>query len=319
MLLSKHKNYMMVGLSCLGVVVTVGTAFLGSKIDLVGDNTISQNQLAAYGIANVKTVANTAANGLQSESLSFDFTESNKSSKMVGETGFTALNNALKNSIEDEPTIFNVRGAGEVEDVAVEFVFESVSPSDYESKVFFQAYTPFTRLSDSADFSSVKYLSTIEDSGARQVTTAAESWKDDIAGLDIEDMWGTLLIVQAPLAENTAYNLKLALAENVTVHGAFSTEKEREQMMEADSNKNWDGILALKEPSVKNINVYMQGHSKSDNTVAVTIGKDVAVKEYVQNLTAYAEDEENDFPHDYTVMITVEGEAAPAHVFYPGK
>lgn len=321
MLLNKHKNHLMVGMTSLGIVLTFGMAFLGTKIDLIGENTVSANQFASYGIVDVKTAAHTAANGLQSESLNFEFAENNgQSSDVIDENGFAAMNSALKNSIEKEPAIFNVHGVGEPDGENMEFIFESVSPSDYESNVFRQAYTPFSRLANSGQFSDVKYLSTIEDSGARSIVAGTQSSREELDGKDAEDMWGTMLIVLAPIIDNTSYKLTMGLPNNITVHGTLSTDAEQKKMMESDSGDNWEGALALKErPGVKNVDLYMQGQDTSYNTVAVTIEKPASIDEYVEELIEYSQDEDNEFPHDYTVALTVEGEATPAHVFYPGK
>ena len=268
-----------------------------------------------------KAVANPSANGLKSENVSFEFDKPAQGRVKIKDNGFAALGYALRDANEEEQTIFNVHGVtkGDAKP-KLEFLFESLSPTDYESKVFYQAHTPFTRLANFAGFQDVKYLSTIDEKGARHVVVETSAANDNVAGSDADDLWRQMLIVLSPMSENTSYDLTLNIKEGVTVHGTLSTEAEQKQMLEAAGNNAWDSVLSMQYyAGVKQLDLYMQGKNSSDNTVALTATKPASVPDYVKNLTTFASNKANKFPRDFTTTITVEGEGTPAHVFSPER
>lgn len=316
MLLNKHKNYILVGLTALGVVVTVAMLVFTSTIELFGGGKMGPNQFSSYGMVNAKTVANASSNGVKAETVTFEFDSEEAS---LDSNGFSTLGRSLENANEEEPSIFNVHGVGNG-DRDIEFLFESLSPTDYQSTVFQKAYVPFTRMVNARGLDNVTYLSTIDESGARRVTVEVSSNDDTVEGKEVESLWRTMLTILSPIAENTSYDLTLNSAAGVTVHGTLSTEAEQKQMMEIDASSNWDAVFGLLEyGGVSNIDLYVQGHDKGNNTVALTVAPPASVPDFVANMKAYASNLENMFPRDFTTTITVEGESVPAHTFYPGR
>lgn len=319
MLLNKHKNAVYVGLTALGLAVTVGMATIGTTVTFFGDNsTITANRFSTYGLINAKTITNPSSNGLKSENITIEFEDTETSKRSVNDNGFVSLGYALKDANEKEPSIFNVHGVSEWKSGNVEFLFESLSPTDYESKVFYQAHTPFTRLANFSGFSDVKYLSTVGDNGARHVVIETTSSDDMVAVNDADDLWRQMLIVLSPMSENTSYDLTLNLPDDVTVHGTLSTKEEQEVMME--SAGSWESVFALHNyAGVQTTDLYLQGKDSHDDTVAVTILQPESTPNYIKNLTSYASNRANKFPRNFTTTVTVENEATPAHVFYPER
>lgn len=321
MLLNKHKKYVLVGLTLLGLTLTVAMIVIGTTVDIFGDKrTITANRFSSYGLVKAQTITNDTANGLKSEKIAFEFEppEAGKA-RSIKDNGFVSLGYALQDANEEEPSLFDVYGVSVEKSGTLEFLFESVSPKDYESKVFYKAHTTFTRLANSAGFKDVKYLSTIADSGARHVVIETTATGDNIAGSEADDLWRQMLLVLSPMSENTSYDLTLTLDQGITVHGTLSTEAEQKKMME-DNQNNWEAVFSLMSYSgVLGIDLYTQGQNSKDNTVALTVEKPASVPDYVKNLTSFASNQANKFPRDFTTTITVEGENVPAHAFYPGR
>jgi hypothetical protein len=322
MLLNKHKNYILVGLTALGLVLTVGMAAIGVNLDMfLKDSTITANRFSSYGLINAKTVANDSSNGLKSENITFEFEKPEAGKhRSIKDNGFVSLGYALTDANNKEPSIFNVHGVSSEKSGTVEFLFESLSPTDYESKVFYQAFTPFTRLANSAGFKDVKYISTIGDNGARHVVIETTSNGGRLTGKDADDLWRQMLIVLSPMSENTSYDLTLTLEQGITVHGTLSTKAEQDKMMEYDPNNNWDSVFSLMGyPGVQSIDLYTQGNDIHDNTAALNVTQPASVPDYVKTLTDFASNKANKFPRDFTTTATVEGEGTPIHVLYPQR
>lgn len=316
MLLNKHKNYILVGLTALGVFVTVGMLVLTSTIELFGGGKIMPNQFSSYGIVNAKTVSNPSSNGVKAETVSFEF---DKETASMDSNGLSTLGRSLTMANDEEPAIYNVHGVGNG-DRDIEFLFESLSPTDYESRVFQQAYVPFTRMANARGLDGVTYLSTIDSSGARHVVVETSSKDDTITGKEVEGLWHSMLTILSPLAENTSYDLTLNSASGVTVHGTLSSADEQAQLLSKDANQSWNAVLDLMNyGGVSNIDFYVQGQDAANNTVALTVTPPASVPDFVTNMKAYAANVENSFPRDFTTTITVEGESTPAHTFYPGR
>lgn len=319
MLLKRHKNIVLVTLTAVGVALTVAMIAIGTTITFFGENsTITSNRFSTYGLINAKTLTNPSSNGLKSEDIAFEFEKTEKGkSRSIEDNGFVSLGYALKDANEEEASIFNVHGVSEDKSNGLEFLFESLSPTDYTSKVFYQAHTPFTRLANSAGFSDVKFLSTVGENGSRHVVMETVASNAKISGKDAGALWNQMLMVLSPMSENTSYDLTLTVNEELTVHGTLSTEAEQKKMMEYDAAGNWESAFSLKDYSgVVSTDFYLQGNNKSDNTVALTVTNTVPVADSVKNLTGFIANKENKFPRGFTTTVTVEDEATPAHVFY---
>lgn len=322
MLLNKHKNAVLVGITSLGVALTIGMTVIGGNLDFFGDGTITSNRFSSYGMVNAKAVSNPATNGLKSENITIEFEKPGDGKRTsVKENGFASLGYALKDANEKEPSIFNVHAISESGSKSnLEFLFESLSPTDYESNVFYQAHTPFTRLANYPGLENVKYLSTIDNDGSRHVVVEASASNANITGSDADELWRQMLIVLSPIPENTSYDLTLNLSEGLTMHGTLSTEAEQKQMMDAVGNNVLEDVFSARRyPGVVSAALYMQGNAVKDNTLALTINKPKAVSDYVKNLTDFSSNKENKFPRDFTTTITVEGETTPVHVFSPER
>lgn len=320
MLLNKHKNAVLVIWTALGVALTVGMIFIGTQISFFGNGVITNNRFSSYGLINAKAVSNPSSNGLKSENITVEFEESKNGVRSIKDNGFVSLGYALSDANKEEPSIFNVHGISKWKTGNVEFLFESLSPKDYESKVFYQAFTPFTRLANNSGFKDVKYLSTVGEDGSRHVVIETNSAGDRLGSKEASDLWYQMLLVLSPMAENTSYDLTLTLDQGITVHGTLSTESEQKKMMEYDANNNWEAAFSLSQyAGVKGTDLYLQGNDVSDNTVALTINKPKSVPDYVKNLKDYSANKANKFPRDFTTTITVENESTPAHAFYPGR
>lgn len=318
MLLKRHKNVVLVAFAALGIALTVAMIAISATITIFGDDsTITSNRFSSYGLVNAKTLSNPSSNGLKSENIAFEFEKpAAGNSRSIKDNGFVSLGYALQDANEEEPSIFNVHGVSEG-DSNLEFLFESLSPTDYASKVFYLAHTPFTRLANSPGFSNVKFLSTVGENGSRHVVMETTASNAKIAGRDAGVLWNQMLMVLSPMSENTSYDLTLTVNEGLTVHGTLSTESEQKKMMEYDEYSNWESAFALTDFSgVVSADFYMQGNNKSDNTVALTVTNTVPVADSVKSLTDFAANKENKFPRGFTTTVTVEDEATPAHVFY---
>lgn len=319
-MLNKHKNYVSVGITALGVLSIFVMMFLSTTVTFFGGG-IGPNQFDPYGLKNAQLTSAPAFNGMTAKQLTV---EVEKKDQSIKPNGFSALGNALQNMNSEEQTIFNVHAVSE--DTAsekLEFVFQSLSPSDYESDAFQRAYVPFSRLASSPGFNGVKYLSTINESGERHVTVETEVNSDTLVGSKAENLWRSMIIVLAPITENTSYDVTLKTAKGITIHSTLSTDAEQKKMIEVPvqpNNNNWDGVFAMmKFGNVASIDLYVHGLDPSKTTVAVTLPENENASAYAKNLTAYAANEENKFPRDYTTTVTVEGQSTPAFVLPPQR
>lgn len=320
MLLTRHKNAVLVIWTAVGVALTVTMIFLGTHINFFGDGVITPNRFSSYGLINAQAVSNPASNGLKSENVTVEFEEPKSDVKSIKDNGFVSLGYALSDANKKEPSIFNVHGISKWKSGNVEFLFESLSPKDYESKVFYQAFTPFTRLANTSGFKDVKYLSTVGKDGSRHVSIETKTAGDTLGSKEASDLWNQMLLVLSPMSDNTSYDLTMTLDQGVTVHGTLSTESEQTKMMEYDADNNWESAFSLRGYSgVKSVDLYLQGNDIRDNTVALTVKKPASVSAYVDTLKDYAADKANKFPKDFITSITVENESTPAHVFSPGR
>lgn len=320
MLLNRHKNAVLVIWTVVGVALTIAMIIIGTQFSFFGNGTITSNRFSSYGLINAKAVTNPASDGLKSENISVEFEEPKNGVKSIKDNGFVSLGYVLSDANKEEPSIFNVHGISKWKTGNVEFLFESLSPKDYESKVFYQAFTPFTRLANSAGFENVKYLSKVGADGSRHVAIETTAAGDTLGSKEASDLWGQMLLVLSPMAENTSYDLTLTLEQGITVHGTLSSESEQAKMMEYDANNNWEGAFALANfAGVTSADLYLQGNDIRDNTVALTVKKPASVPNYVKSLKDYSANKENKFPKDFTTTITVENENTPVHVFSPGR
>ena len=314
MLLNQHKNYIQIALTVAAVVVIVVMMIVTSTIELFGGGRITPNQFSSYGMVNAQTVASSASDGVKAETIKFEFEDSMTS---LDANALSSLGNSLRKTIEEEPAIFNVHGVGEG-DRDIEFLFESISPTDYESSAFRQAASPFTRLLNSPGIDGVKFFSTVDESGARHVTIESKSNDDSITGKEAAGLWRTMLIVLSPLSENTSYSLSLETGSGIRVHGMLSSEAEQTVMTESIDSNNWDEVFALAGyGGVQQIDFYVQGGNSRDNTVALTVTPPASLPDYVKNMNGYVANEANTFPRNFTTTVTVEGESTPAHTIYP--
>lgn len=317
-MLNKHKNYVSVGITALGVLSIFVMMFLSTTVTFFGGG-IGPNQFEPYGLKNAQLASAPAFNGMSVKQVTVEV-ENKDQSKAAN--GFGALGNALNRMNAEEQTIFNVRAVSEdASSAKLEFMFQSLSPSDYESDAFQRAYVPFSRLASSPGFSGVKYLSTINESGERHVTVETEVNSDTLVGSKAENFWRSMMIVLAPITENTSYDVTLKTAKGITIHSTLSTDAEQKKMIEVQpNNNNWDGVFAMtKFGNVASIDLYVHGLDPSKTTVAVTLPENENASAYAKNLTAYAANEENKFPRDYTTTVTVEGQSTPAFVLPPQR
>lgn len=324
MLLNKHKNYVYVGVSALGFLVTLAMVIIGGTWDWTGSRTVSPHQLANYGFQNVVTTTNASSGQLKSENIKFEFMEpdSNGAKQKINPQGFSTLEYALKNANEREPSIFSVHGITDWKDGSLEFRFDSVSPTDYESEVFRKTYSPFQRLANSEDIRNIKFISTINPAtGSRHVAVEITVPSDKLSGRDAKSLWNKMLTVLSPLPANTSYDLTLISSRGLTVHGSLSSATEQENLGEDDLNKNWEGAMALAtRAGVQQVDLYMHsGTNKADTTVAVTVAEQADLNGYISGLTSDAANEDKMFPREFTTTITVDGETAPTHIYQPTR
>lgn len=320
MLLTKHKNAVLVIWTAVGVALTVAMIFVGTQISFFGDGVITPNRFSSYGLINAKAVSNASSNGLKSENITVEFEEPKNEVKFIKDNGFVSLGYALSDANQKEPTIFNVHGVSNWKSGNVEFLFESLSPKDYESKVFYQAFTPFTRLANTSGFKNVKFLSTVGKEGSRHVSIETEAINDKLGSQEASDLWKQMLLVLAPMPDNISYDLTMTLDQGITVHGTLSSEAEQTKMMEYDADSNWEAAFSMRNYSgVKSADLYLQGNNIRDNTVALTVKKPDSMPAYVNALKVYAADRTNKFPKDFITTITAENESTPAQIFSPGR
>lgn len=320
MLLAKHKNIVLVIWTVVGVALTVAMIFLGTQISFFGDGVITPNRFSSYGLINAKAVSNPASNGLKSENVTVEFEEPKNDVKSIKDNGFISLGYALSDANQKEPSIFNVHGVSNWKSGSVEFLFESLSPKDYESKVFYQAFTPFTRLANTPGFKDVKYFSTVSKDGSRHVSIQTTTAGDKIGSREASDLWRQMLLVLSPMSDNTSYDLMMGTGQGISVHGSLSTEAEQTKMMEDDTNNNWEAAFSMSNYSgVKSADLYLQGNDIRDNVVSLTVKKPDSVPAYVSALKTYAADKANKFPKDYITSVTIENESNPTQVFSPGR
>lgn len=319
MLLDKHKNYVMAGFAGLGIVITVVLAIIGVNLKFFGEGPVTSNRFSSYNMLNAKTVTNPDSNGMNSETLMFEFEEPESRSKSVKDNGFASIGFALQDMNKENPSIFNVHGVSDWQKGNIEFLFESLSPTDYESEVFAQSYGPFSRLANSVGFDEVKVLSTIDSYGSRHVTMKTTAKTGKLTAIDTANLWRQMLLTLSPVPENTSYDLTLTMDDGVTVHGHLSTAEEQEKMLDYDSN-NWMSIFELNRyAGVQTLDFYVQGQETSENTVALTITAPESLPEYLATFKEFSEDPENKFPSYLTTTITVEDASTPAQVFTPNR
>jgi hypothetical protein len=300
MIRTKTKQaFVVTGLGIVAVAMGVAILLWAFTLEIFPTNNFRSDNYVPYGLQGLQleTTDREVATGLPSSDVVFKFADTNGStSAALGEGGLSVLGTNIQKEIQEEPHIYNVRGASVDDQYA--FDFESVSPSDYMDDTYQNAYSSFNDLASGVGYSSLKYSSNIDASGHRIVTIEMVS----------------------------SNKVTLKTDGGVTVEGAFSTEDEKNAIATPDAaiwgnSTAYMGRFGTSTYSVEKTTVYLSGAAGTNqNTISLTVpagtDKGTFTNDFKEKSTA---DPDIATPSAFTTTLTVDGEQTPFHIEYPSN
>lgn len=329
MITQKHKQVFFVSLVSLALAITFGMMFIFVNVNLLENKSITADQFTTYRISKAFVSTDKAPEqGLLSKNLSLEFVEAGASeSERVRNNGLREVGNTIKSMNNKEPAIYNIHAVSDWKSGSAEFIFESSSPADYESNLFQQSYSPFTRLTNQDDmFSDISFKSLVTATGERTVIIDAKSDTTNLTSGIAQIQWnqiiGTLAVVP-----NTSYQVKLETAMGVNIYSNFSTQDEITALNNFSGNVWTSAFLMVSNDEsmtgmgVTGLDMYLSPNKSNRSTIAVTVKDPENKASYIEKFSKIKEKNPNiELPTNLvtTTLTAVDGKT-PFHVFYPSK
>lgn len=326
MIRTKTKQaFVVTGLGIVAVAMGIAILLWAFTLEIFPTNNFRSDNYVPYGLQGLQleTTDREVATGLPSSDVVFKFGSADGStSASLDEGGLSVLGTNIQKEIQEEPHIYNVRGAS-VDD-KYSFDFESVSPSDYMDDTYQNAYSSFTDLASGISYTSLGYSSNVDASGHRIVTIKIIS--NNNGGSEVLGSAWDNTVKSLPVIENTSYKVILTTEGGITVEGAFSTEDEKNAVATPDATiwnnaTSYMGRFGTSTYSVQKTNIYLSGAAGTNqNTIALTVpagtDKGTFTNDFKEKSSA---DPDVVTPSAFTTTLTVDGEQTPFHIEYPSN